>query len=429
MSKKDFILIISLLFLTTGLISCNNNQIQNSSLYSTPNQERYHVTFMNYDASILFYTSVEYGGTAVYQGETPSRPASKQYSYSFIGWDVSLTNITSDLIAIAQYEQSICKYEVKFVNDDGTLLYETEVKYGDNVKYEGDVPTKVSDKNYIYTFIGWDKSLNNITDNTTFTATYTETNNINKIEIYDSVNILNTYDTATIIESILTTTVYVEFKDIFDENNYGNGKFVDINQTMFDNNLYELDLTIIGQQQITINYLGFTSQLSIQVYDDLSNLNYNHYKGDGAYQWNYYDNLIQNLYLYENNIATVGYPNSFERKEYSYIDENTIRIGDFLYDLYQKNQWEQFVTIHVFDEPLYKTYIMEPYDCYGRVQIDLYSSAIEGYCHYSFGNNNETYFTHTCSYIIEDNIIRIVALNISFEILENNQLKYISDNQ
>ena len=92
MKKKFLLSILSFVFLTSGLVSCDNNEQPSSSSDTSSNsisiQERCYVTFVNYDASVLFYTSVEYGGTAVYQGDTPSRPSSEQYNYKFIGWSI-----------------------------------------------------------------------------------------------------------------------------------------------------------------------------------------------------------------------------------------------------------------------------------------------------------------------------------------------------
>lgn len=431
MKKKFLLSILSFVFLTIGLVSCDNNEQPSSSdtsYNSISIQERCYVTFVNYDASVLFYTSVEYGGTAVYQGDTPSRPSSEQYNYKFIGWDTSLTNITSDLTVIAQFEQALNRYEVKFVNDDGTPLYNAEVVYGDSATYVGDTPTKSTDKNYIYTFAGWDKSLDNITENTTFTATYTTVDNIKGISSDGLVEILNTYDNNMIVEEILKQQLCVELKEEVAE--VGNAKYLDLDISMFDNALTELDLSLMGEQQITINYLGFTSKLSIHVYEDLAELEYIRYKGKDAWYGHSYDSQILNIYLYENNIATIGSPNSFIRKEYSFLDNDSIKINNFIYDIYQENQWEYYITNHIFDEPLYKTYIMEPYDGFGGVQIDLYSDDNEGYCHYSFKESDYRTFTITCTYIIEENIIRIPDFyGCVFEILDNNQLKVYIENQ
>ena len=77
-----------------------------SSVEETP--VYYHVIFQNYDGTKLYEVDVLEGDTAVYQGQTPKKPADEEndYTYSFSGWDKVLTNITSDLIVVATYSST-----------------------------------------------------------------------------------------------------------------------------------------------------------------------------------------------------------------------------------------------------------------------------------------------------------------------------------
>ena len=61
----------------------------------------YTVTFLDWNATILYVEKVEEGKDAKGPDETPTREG-----YKFVGWEPSITNITSDLIVIAQYEKS-----------------------------------------------------------------------------------------------------------------------------------------------------------------------------------------------------------------------------------------------------------------------------------------------------------------------------------
>lgn len=67
------------------------------------------------------------------------------------------------------------KYEVQFVNYDGTLLYEEEINAGDQATYIGEEPTRPNGNTIFYTFDGWDKDLSTITGDTVVTAKYKET--------------------------------------------------------------------------------------------------------------------------------------------------------------------------------------------------------------------------------------------------------------
>ena len=72
----------------------------------------YHtVTFKNYDGTVLDTQYVATGETAYYNGYTPTKPSEGTTSYKFTGWDISLVNITSDVVTVAQFEELIIYLE------------------------------------------------------------------------------------------------------------------------------------------------------------------------------------------------------------------------------------------------------------------------------------------------------------------------------
>jgi len=84
----------------------SSSSISSSSSSSQP-PVQYTITFKNYDNSVLSTQTVTQGNTAVYTGPNPTRPSSEQYTYTFTGWDKTLTNITSSFSTTAQYSQTI----------------------------------------------------------------------------------------------------------------------------------------------------------------------------------------------------------------------------------------------------------------------------------------------------------------------------------
>lgn len=64
----------------------------------------YHVTFVNYDETVLYEVDVPEGEEAIYKGEDPTKEEDDEFTYEFDGWDQDLTNIISDVTAVAQYK-------------------------------------------------------------------------------------------------------------------------------------------------------------------------------------------------------------------------------------------------------------------------------------------------------------------------------------
>ena len=134
----------------------------------------YTVTFKNFDGAILQEVNVLEGGTATFLGEAPKRPNTEEYEFEFSGWDLPLTNITSDSVRVAQYTQTNKEYTVRFYNYDNTLLYTDYVYYKASASYNGVTPTKPSTSTHIYTFTGWDKDISSITKSIDVKAVYSQ---------------------------------------------------------------------------------------------------------------------------------------------------------------------------------------------------------------------------------------------------------------
>lgn len=83
------------------------------------------VTFKNYDGSILAEVKVADFGTAVYDmNELPAVERESDepgYRYDFIGWDISLENISESVDATAQYVKIMSTYTIKYVLNDGYM--------------------------------------------------------------------------------------------------------------------------------------------------------------------------------------------------------------------------------------------------------------------------------------------------------------------
>lgn len=137
----------------------------------------YTVKWVNEDGSSLLEedVNVPYGTMPSYDGATPTKPATAQYTYTFAGWHIDIETVTGHITYIATYTAEINKYTVTWKNADGTVL-ETDVKvpYGDMPEYNSATPTKVSTAQYEYIFAGWDTAVSEVTGDVVYKATYTE---------------------------------------------------------------------------------------------------------------------------------------------------------------------------------------------------------------------------------------------------------------
>ena len=122
---------------------------------------------------------VEYGATPEYNGDTPTKPTTEQYTYTFSGWDPDpkVSEVTGDATYTAQFTGTVNEYTVTWKNWDGTVLKTEQVEYGTTPKYNGDTPTKKGDAQYTYTFTGWDPEITAVTGNKEYTAVFEQTVN------------------------------------------------------------------------------------------------------------------------------------------------------------------------------------------------------------------------------------------------------------
>lgn len=117
--------------------------------------------------------TIEWTGEALPEGariEYSVDPEGAGYSVNgnILSWDKSIPNKVQLITKVVLPE-----YEIKFVNDDGTVLQSNTYTRGEMPSYDGEEPTKPSTAQYSYEFAGWTPEIVEATGDATYTATYT----------------------------------------------------------------------------------------------------------------------------------------------------------------------------------------------------------------------------------------------------------------
>lgn len=126
------------------------------------------VRFMNGD-TVYNTQVVAHGGNATAPSTNPTKTATAQYTYTFIGWDISFTNVQQSLTVNARYSETLRYYTVTFYNGNTVLQTSQNIPYGGTATYTGTTPVDATNG---WEFNGWSPSPTNIQGNTSCYAQF-----------------------------------------------------------------------------------------------------------------------------------------------------------------------------------------------------------------------------------------------------------------
>ena len=108
--------------------------------------------------------------------ESSSSKTKESSSSTYSKTTIESSSESNEIITSNSTTESIIKYKVTWKNYDGEILkVDEDLDSGTLPSYTGDKPTKPSDDNYDYEFIGWDKEFEEITSNVEYVAVFKET--------------------------------------------------------------------------------------------------------------------------------------------------------------------------------------------------------------------------------------------------------------
>ncbi len=94
----------------------------------------YTVIRKNGEASIETDNNVRYGSMPSYNGQTPTKPETQQYKYTFAGWDKDVTAVTGDVTYTAKFNAEV---KAPAVEEPQITVDEDNIKK----KYTGEAKT------------------------------------------------------------------------------------------------------------------------------------------------------------------------------------------------------------------------------------------------------------------------------------------------
>ena len=136
---------------------------------------RYTVTWLNEDGSVIASETLEYGATPAHADI--DKENTPEYTYTFAGWTPAVATVTGDATYTATFtatERVENKtFTITFYYEDGvTVLDQVTVKYGETPSTSL-IPSKYSEEHYYYTFSGWSPEIVPAEGNASYTATFT----------------------------------------------------------------------------------------------------------------------------------------------------------------------------------------------------------------------------------------------------------------
>lgn len=160
---------------TPEITNVNENKVYTANFTATIN--KYYVTFVQDDDTVILSTQYEYGETPTCSD--PTKDSTVRYFYTFIGWDKEITPVVGTTTYKAIYQANEIQYLVQFINKDvnGSILntlYSEYAPYGKIVKYPYATPT-IDNPGYTYQLYGWDPTIVSITGNTNYYTNYWRT--------------------------------------------------------------------------------------------------------------------------------------------------------------------------------------------------------------------------------------------------------------
>ena len=143
-----------------------------NDLWAVWSRKLYTVKWLDEDGSVLDTEEYEYNAVPSYKKGTPTKASTEDTVYTFDGWNPEIVPVTESTEYTATYKDSVRKYTIKWLDEDGSVLDTEEYEYNAVPSYKNGTPTKASTEDTVYTLDGWNPEIVPVTESTEYTATY-----------------------------------------------------------------------------------------------------------------------------------------------------------------------------------------------------------------------------------------------------------------
>lgn len=174
--KKKTIAFLTILIGSLSLVSCGGETV--SSQLPSSQAPGYNIEWRNHDGTLLEKdTNVQAGVIPTYNGTTPIKAGTAQFSYEFSGWNPTIVAVTANATYTALFSEETNQYTLTFNTNQGSTIAPITVDYGTKIA------APISPTREGYRFVAWtsDVSLNNevvwpleMTENKTVYAKWNE---------------------------------------------------------------------------------------------------------------------------------------------------------------------------------------------------------------------------------------------------------------
>jgi uncharacterized repeat protein (TIGR02543 family) len=165
-------------------------EVSGSATYTATFKEtvkEYTITWKDGNGDVLKTDTLAYDAMPKYTGDTPTKEATAQYSYTWTGeWDPALEEVKGDATYTATFTETVNEYTITWKDGNDEVLKTDTLAYGVMPEYTGDTPTKDATAQYTYTFNGkWLPEFTAVSEDATYTAQFDETVNKYKVTFMD----------------------------------------------------------------------------------------------------------------------------------------------------------------------------------------------------------------------------------------------------